>query len=309
MLSYLLAFFMRHATETVNGPRVDSPRPGSVVVPLVADCMPEVRRLQELSKCGIHLTKFVMLAEPAQKSIARQDKILGIAFGDAYEIMTWIITACTVAVWGGVLILAYWGLFLLFTALLIVEGVVIVALKRRQLVPDKVLQRANDAALYISQRAYLGVENMQITAFEVGKRFAFTFNVQNRGHTPAYNVRIAIRRMDVALSGNEAPRNPDLVLKELAKGAWAESMASHLILPGHPSTANSDETEIVSKKSYSQWAAGRLERWIGVQVKFTDTRGDKDRSAIFLNVYSKKNGLTLVKSYTSDTANIISRPA
>lgn len=250
-----------------------------------------------------------MPSEHAQKALAKKDGgIFGLAFGDAYEIVTWIITACTVAVWSGVLILAYWWLFFLFTALLVVEGAVIVALKRRQRTPDEALL-ANEDAIYMSQRAHLGLENMQITAFKAGKRFAFTFNVQNRGHTPAYNVRIAIRRMDVTLNGNEAPRNPDLVLKELAKGAWAQSMASHTILAGHPSTANSDETEIVSKKNYSQWAAGKLERWIAVQIKFTDIRGDKDRSAIFLNVYSKKTGLTLVKSYTSDTANIISRPS
>ncbi len=169
-------------------------------------------------------------------------------------------------------------------------------------------EKPNEDGSYIAERAYLNLENMQITAFKIGKRFAFTFNIQKRGLTPAYNVRIAIRRMDVTLTPNLAPRNPDLVLKELAKGAWAESMASHTILPGHPSTANSNETEIISKSTYDQWRSGTLERWIGVQVKFTDIRGDKERSIVVLNVYSKETGLTVAKTYTTDTANIISKP-
>lgn len=179
------------------------------------------------------------------------------------------------------------------------------AMRKQARITEKALELSENT-FYIAERAYLGLANMQVPAFLKASPVKFRFDVQNRGRTPAFNVRIAIQQMSVTLEPNQAPRNPDLVLKEMSKLRWSESMTSHLILPGEHSTANSREQEPFGDELYELWNACRLEHWIGVQVKFTDIRG-LERFVVFLNVVSPE-GPSLVKCFSGDVANIISKP-
>jgi len=183
-----------------------------------------------------------------------------------------------------------------------------IIMERQAKIAKKTLKRS-DKNFYLAERAYVGLSNMTVDCFEIGKPVSFRFHIQNGGNTPAFNVRFLMQGLNVTIESNQRKENiPDIVLKYLSKEKWVESAASHLILPGEKSYASFTDTTIVAHDRYNQWETGKIQHCIAIQVIFTDMWGGKERSVVFLNEYSKI-GLALVKCYTSDIANTITNLA
>lgn len=160
-----------------------------------------------------------------------------------------------------------------------------------------------EKTFYLGERAYLEVSNMSVEQFTAGQPIKLKFTIHNGGRTPAFNIKALMQGIDT--HGDHKPKvppdTPDRVMTEIHKqGIWIETFTNHIILPQGKSLVNFVTTVPLKQDKIAAWETGDLHHWIAVKVLFNDIKGD-NRWVIFLNEYSKKDGLVLGKCYSSDT--------